>query len=901
MTESDCRSRQDGKTQCNQASHQCIKPNGGISTKCNHNNIAEDDENCDGTDLRNKQCKDVGSFAAGILHCNNECNYETAGCYECVTDSNCTNKGSKTHCNTLSHRCSEPEKTQAHFEWLSDYTCGMDAFEGNVFYQSNVNENHTVYGLIYINECTTNHQWCPKVVGASVHYSNDTNYFDDFSQWKRIDATKNTQFNFSHPNENNNEYMATLNFSSSGRYRYVYSFDLKNNPDDPNEMPQTVFCYSGWAGTPSDAVVGHATIVNPNSCTSADNYCHSEDRNGSYCSNGNWKTLTCKEGTQCTRDETGYLSCVNNTEINCTDYEQHCNTNDKNGTYCENGNWKTMVCPKGTRCDVSQGTSIYCKADEQECKEGYYGEHCDPCTCKNGVCDYGKTGTGKCVKCHDGFTGENCNQCISGYQCCSYDSNGNCTNCKPDGEHCCPEGFDGPYCDTCAEGYIRCFSLDQLLFGNSSGYDPNDDDSQALDCKKTEEECCYKTKGTSIPLTGEKCDQCPPNYYGPYCIECTCPYYDTGICDDGREGNGQCSACREGYTGDNCSECSEGYWGYYQGIFGTICKKCTCVHGECNDGTYGDGYCKCEPRFVYEDCNECAPFLYGNDCNKLVTCKYSKPTQSTRSNYVVYGPMSNDGITGDGTCRGGCLVPNIIGQNCDQCAEGWSSGEQLCDTYNYGSVTDQDGNTYKTVKIDHQTWMAENYRRAIGTYHHVNNNAANDAKLGLLYNWATAASPNFCPVGWHLPTWDDFNHLKEYADHIMEINLPAPPLSATKYEETYKYSGIQALGIVGNEAIYELYKPLNYQYTLKGNPLAFGAMATGFYDGDHDSFENYFRFTDFDTCYWSSTYLQGPKPDVLCLKTKNDSINNIDDYSDYTSIPYSSQPNDGLPVRCIKD
>ena len=131
MTESDCRSRQDGKTQCNQASHQCIKPNGGISTKCNHNNIAEYDENCDGTDLRNKQCKDVGSFAAGILHCNNECNYETAGCYECVTDSNCTNKGSKTHCNTLSHRCSEPEKTQAHFEWLSDYTCGMDAFEGN--------------------------------------------------------------------------------------------------------------------------------------------------------------------------------------------------------------------------------------------------------------------------------------------------------------------------------------------------------------------------------------------------------------------------------------------------------------------------------------------------------------------------------------------------------------------------------------------------------------------------------------------------------------------------------------------------------------------------------------------------------------------------------------------------
>jgi len=94
----------------------------------------------------------------------------------------------------------------------------------------------------------------------------------------------------------------------------------------------------------------------------------------------------------------------------------------------------------------------------------------------------------------------------------------------------------------------------------------------------------------------------------------------------------------------------------------------------------------------------------------------------------------------------------------------------------YGTMTDQDGNVYKTIVIGSQEWMAENlkashYRNgdliqlvnfpSAVTWSSLNSGATcfgGDSSTficpnGKLYNWyAVADSRNICPAGWHVPT-----------------------------------------------------------------------------------------------------------------------------------------------------
>jgi uncharacterized protein (TIGR02145 family) len=93
----------------------------------------------------------------------------------------------------------------------------------------------------------------------------------------------------------------------------------------------------------------------------------------------------------------------------------------------------------------------------------------------------------------------------------------------------------------------------------------------------------------------------------------------------------------------------------------------------------------------------------------------------------------------------------------------------------YGSMTDQEGNVYKTIVIGEQEWMAENlntstYRNGdsiptnitngfewgnltTGAWCYYNNDAQFECPYGKLYNWYTVADPrNVCPAGWHVPT-----------------------------------------------------------------------------------------------------------------------------------------------------
>jgi uncharacterized protein (TIGR02145 family) len=123
----------------------------------------------------------------------------------------------------------------------------------------------------------------------------------------------------------------------------------------------------------------------------------------------------------------------------------------------------------------------------------------------------------------------------------------------------------------------------------------------------------------------------------------------------------------------------------------------------------------------------------------------------------------------------------------------------------YGSMTDQEGNIYKTIVIGSQEWMAENlktstYRNGdpiatnltdvewgntintqLGAWAYLNNDSLYECPYGRLYNFFAVADPrHICPAGWHEPTdaeWSELiNYLDPNADGGNNYNLAATKL-----------------------------------------------------------------------------------------------------------------------------
>ena len=147
-------------------------------------------------------------------------------------------------------------------------------------------------------------------------------------------------------------------------------------------------------------------------------------------------------------------------------------------------------------------------------------------------------------------------------------------------------------------------------------------------------------------------------------------------------------------------------------------------------------------------------------------------------------PTGDTLFVGDGSF---VIIPGLSEAN------GYSSGITLhtCGTPNvhnaertYGTMTDQEGNEYKTIVIGTQEWMAENLKTSIyrngdviptglstsqwtstvqGAWAYFQNDASRNCPFGKLYNWyACVDARELCPTGWHVPTDDDWTALSDF-------------------------------------------------------------------------------------------------------------------------------------------
>ncbi len=206
----------------------------------------------------------------------------------------------------------------------------------------------------------------------------------------------------------------------------------------------------------------------------------------------------------------------------------------------------------------------------------------------------------------------------------------------------------------------------------------------------------------------------------------------------------------------------------------------------------------------------------------------------------------------------------------------------------YGTLTDIDGNIYKTITIGSQTWMAENLRTTKhndgtgirlaeennawtnsynkSTYCNYNNTSNNDsiATFGRLYNGFAVFTGKLAPVGWHVPTDDEWATLINY--------LGTDTIPYFKLQEIGSTHWLSPHNSVTNES-------------------GFTALPGGFRYG---SFGTNFMAIGKVCRFWTSSEHEENANNAWCWRWDNN--NNYISYGRNWKFKC-----DGYSVRCVKD
>jgi uncharacterized protein (TIGR02145 family) len=201
-------------------------------------------------------------------------------------------------------------------------------------------------------------------------------------------------------------------------------------------------------------------------------------------------------------------------------------------------------------------------------------------------------------------------------------------------------------------------------------------------------------------------------------------------------------------------------------------------------------------------------------------------------------------------------------------------------TLDYGTVTDIEGNEYKTITIGTQIWMMKNLRTtryndgtaiplvtdsaawaslstpAYSWYK--NDEAAFKSTYGALYNWHTVNTGKLCPGGWHAPSDDEWT--------ILTSNLGGESVAGGKLKEP----GI-SYWVEPNEGA--------------TNESGFSALPGGFRYHDGVFFD-----LGFGGYWWSSEQYNS-----------SDAFFRFLYYKDSTVFRFNNRKRNGFSVRCLQD
>ena len=196
------------------------------------------------------------------------------------------------------------------------------------------------------------------------------------------------------------------------------------------------------------------------------------------------------------------------------------------------------------------------------------------------------------------------------------------------------------------------------------------------------------------------------------------------------------------------------------------------------------------------------------------------------------------------------------------------------------SLTDsRDGQTYKTVKIGSQTWLAQNMNYKTANSFCYNDADSNCTKYGRLYTWA--ASKEACPAGWHLPISNEWRIL---ISTVTQHNSEWEKNKNLDVGFLMHYLSISSLA--GNK----LKSKTGWHNNGNGvDDYGFSAYPAGFrYSNGKYSAEG--RYALFRRLKYGDVRVEENAVYSLSLSYNNDGVYEIED-----------DKNLGLSVRCVKD